>query len=418
MRIVRRASLVFSLVLIVAIMVGYAVRTSELAGDRDATLTSAAQRGSAQLSAIIDAATVTARASSDPAAAADALASVYPRLGICVVDAAAQACAGGGPALASDDVDREQSRRRAAEVAPDPRTDVVDHDEVLTIEAVGPNLTVFASVPADIVDARSGQVVHAATRLPADADVGDFSVDEGRRQTSASVDAALGVFVVAIGANDVDLPSDEFRFYLIIFSLAVALMLLAGVTLFVEQRTLVERANFDALTKLPNRSEFERRADDLLSHADRDDAGVCLLLFDLNGFKQVNDTHGHHVGDEVLKVIGSRLRQAVRDRDVVARWGGDEFVVVMPGISSAEMGSRRALQLAEQVGGRTRLDGLAEPIRVKVSVGIAIWPEHGGSLEELVVAADQAMYEAKRDRVTCRVASPPSAPVELTHTHA
>ena len=106
----------------------------------------------------------------------------------------------------------------------------------------------------------------------------------------------------------------------------------------------------------------------------------------------------------MLKVVGSRLRKAVRDDDIVARWGGDEFVVVMPGITDDEMGARRAEQLAEQVSGRTRLDGVNDALRVKVSVGVAVWPRHGIELERLVEAADQAMYQAKRERITYRLA--------------
>ena len=451
MRLVRRASLVFSLVLIVAIVVGYAVRTSELVGDRDASLTAAAERGSAELSAIIDATSVAARASggtdavsaalalaaesvdepnvaaaanelaslvSDgPSATAAALTSVHRGLGVCVVDATVRTCSGDGPMPATGAVDLEQERRFAAVGASEPITTVSVYDSLLTIEAVGPNLTVFASAPADVIDAHVAHPVRATTLLPADVGVGGFSVDQGRRQTSAAVDAAPRVFVVATGVDEVSLPPQEFRFYLIVLALAVVLLVLAGVTLFVEQRTLLERASFDSLTKLPNRSEFERRTADVLANRDPDESGVCLLLFDLNGFKQVNDTYGHLVGDEVLKVVGARLRKAVRDHDVVARWGGDEFVVVMPGISAPEMGSRRALQLAEQVGGRTRLDGLDDPIRVKVSVGVAIWPDHGEVLDDLVIAADQAMYEAKREGVTCRVAAPLPPRPELVHTH-
>jgi diguanylate cyclase (GGDEF)-like protein len=182
------------------------------------------------------------------------------------------------------------------------------------------------------------------------------------------------------------------------------LLVLGGATLVGEQRSLLERASFDPLTKLPNRGEFERRAADLLADAERQGSNVCLLLFDLNGFKLVNDTYGHYAGDEMLRVVGSRLRKAVRDGDVVARWGGDEFVVMMPGIGSDEMGAKRADQLAEQVAGRTRLEGVPDALRVKVSVGVAVWPRHGGELQDLVEAADQAMYHAKRDGDIWRIA--------------
>jgi diguanylate cyclase (GGDEF)-like protein len=189
--------------------------------------------------------------------------------------------------------------------------------------------------------------------------------------------------------------------------LAVMLLGLAAATMRAEQRSLLERASIDPLTRLPNRSEFERRTDEVLATARRTGTGVCLLLFDLDGFKLINDTYGHQAGDDVLRSIGKRLRKAVREDDVVARWGGDEFVLVLRGIEDASAARSRAAALADMVSGETVGDGL----RVGASVGIAMFPRHAGSLPELIEAADAAMYAAKRDGVTYRLAGVESAPL-------
>ncbi len=412
MGVVRRAALIFSLVLIVAIAVGYVARRAELAGERDLRLTTAAELASSRLVSIVDSISVAAWSGVDPSATADAVARIHPRTGVCVVTAEESSCAGEGPRPPDDVLDGHRTIRTDGAV--DAARTVKVYDSSITIAVDGPALSVIVRGPADIVADRGDISAWATTFLPSNSPAGGFAVEQGIRQTSADVIGARGVYVVAAGDDAINVPEDEQRFYAIIFALALILLVLAGITLVVEQRSLLERANFDPLTKLPNRSEFERRAVDTFAAAERSGTGASLLLFDLDGFKQVNDTYGHHVGDEMLKEIAARLRKAVRDDDVVARWGGDEFVVVMPGVDTEEMGSRRARQLADAVGGRTRIEGVAESLRAKVSVGVAVWPDHG-DLATLVRAADHAMYQAKRDGIVCRVA-PKVAPKALVGT--
>ena len=402
MRVVRRASLIFSLTLIVAIAVGYVARRMEMAGQRDQALTAAAEVGASRMSAIVGAIEIAAGSGSDPVVTAQALAAEHPELGVCVVDARDFSCAGEGPQPVSSTADLRAER--AGGDAEQVSADVNGYESLIIIDDAGPNVSVVAQLPAAAIVDRGDIAVWATTLQPEGTSAGRYAVEDGIRQTATAVDSTSRLFVVARTEDAVHLPEGERQFYLLIFTLAVVLLVLAGATLVAEQRSLLERASFDPLTKLPNRGEFERRAADMIANAERQDTEICLLLFDLNGFKMVNDTYGHHAGDEMLRVVGSRLRKAVRDDDIVARWGGDEFVVMMPGIGDNEMGAKRAEQLAEQVSGRTRLEGVPDALRVRVSVGVAIWPRHGVELHSLVEAADQAMYQAKRDGETWHVA--------------
>jgi diguanylate cyclase (GGDEF)-like protein len=153
-------------------------------------------------------------------------------------------------------------------------------------------------------------------------------------------------------------------------------------------------ARTDELTGLANRRAFNE-ALGRAAAARPADRGLAVLVVDLDGFKEVNDSLGHHYGDELLRLVAPRLRQAVRSDDVVARTGGDEFAVLLPGADAA-----RAAQVAERLrGGFRRPFRLGpRPRAISASVGIAVAPEDGAEPVELLQHADLAMYEAKTGR--------------------
>jgi diguanylate cyclase (GGDEF)-like protein len=397
-RILRRASLVVSLVLVIAIAVSFVARRSEAAHTRDTGLQTAARVGASHMSSIVDVVEIAARTGDDAATVAAAIERMQPLLGVCVVSASTTVCSGNGPQPPRELVAEHEAARVSDGVLHD-EVAVTSYDSLIVVDVDGPAVSIVAVAPAEAVGTQGAVRVWATTFLPPGMSADEFQVDGGARQTAIAVAGLRDVYVVAVTEDAIQLPADEVRIYLLIFALALVLLMTAGATIAIEHRNLVERASFDPLTRLPNRSEFERRTADIISGAERSGSPFCLLLFDLDGFKQVNDTHGHAAGDEMLKVVGSRLRKAVRDGDVVARWGGDEFVVVMPGVGDDKMAARRAEQLAEQIAGRTRLEGIAEALRVRVSVGVAMWPAHGADLDAIVEAADRAMYQAKREGV-------------------
>lgn len=162
-----------------------------------------------------------------------------------------------------------------------------------------------------------------------------------------------------------------------------------------------ERSLRDPLTGLYNRRKFDMQLIEEAEQARSSNTAFSLLIADLDRFKFINDTHGHLAGDEVLREVACRIRQAVRTTDLVFRIGGEEFAVILPGTSGAG-----AVEVAERI--RTLVGG--EPVRVTehqavlitVSVGASTYPDLAPSQEDLVLTADQALYAAKgkgRDRV-------------------
>ena len=155
-------------------------------------------------------------------------------------------------------------------------------------------------------------------------------------------------------------------------------------------------ADTDALTGVSNRRTFESVLEREISRAGRSGEQVTLVMFDIDHFKSINDTHGHQMGDEVLKKVAATLMDGCRDFDVPARYGGEEFAMILPSCSSKE-----SLVVAERL--RRAIGEADNPVPITASAGVATFPTHAGDPERLIAAADEALYESKRagrDRVT------------------
>lgn len=158
------------------------------------------------------------------------------------------------------------------------------------------------------------------------------------------------------------------------------------------------RALHDELTELPNRTLLYERIEQAMLLAERDQVPISVLLMDLNRFKEINDTLGHFYGDYLLQMIAPRLRKSIRKSDTIARFGGDEFAVVLPGVEleqSIQISEKIALSMEEpfQIEGNL--------LSIDVSIGIAIFPDHGTDSDTLLQHADVALYAAKKTSNTC-----------------
>jgi len=159
-----------------------------------------------------------------------------------------------------------------------------------------------------------------------------------------------------------------------------------------QEAAIQYQAMHDALTGLPNRALFYDRLDLAMRVADRQQKPLSILMMDLDRFKEINDTLGHHIGDEVLYEVARRLEKVLRSSDTISRFGGDEFVVLLPSTSV-----HQALDVITKIRGALDLDVAVDPhvLNIEASIGLATYPVDGNDAHTLIKRADVAMYSAK-----------------------
>ena len=176
------------------------------------------------------------------------------------------------------------------------------------------------------------------------------------------------------------------------------------------QEQIQHLAHHDTLTGLANRRRFTDELDTAIRRTLRNGRRFALLYVDIDGFKPVNDTHGHGIGDVLLQHIAKRLLEGVRVSDTVARLGGDEFAVLLEEVGTAQEGQQVGEQLCRRLSEPFELAAGDQPLAVQVgaSIGMALFPDHAQQLDQLLGAADAAMYLAKRGgKNQCRLAESP-----------
>ena len=170
-------------------------------------------------------------------------------------------------------------------------------------------------------------------------------------------------------------------------------------------------ATTDYLTGLPNARSLFVRLDSELARCKRSKECLTILVCDVDGFKQINDRHGHLVGNKVLQAVGNAMRDSCREYDYVARMGGDEFVLVLPASTRDSISSRLA-ELAKIGASAGALVAAGEVLTI--SVGEAFYPDDGMDAEQLLAEADRRMYKAKKT-AKCKIAAreEPAAPTQV-----
>jgi diguanylate cyclase (GGDEF)-like protein len=426
MRFIRLAALVGSLVLLVATAVSIVNRRSDLRDEQTAQVAQSSllvtESVRTSITRVRQAVHLAAIAASDPAVDNQALAAELVRF---FPDS--EACSGdpsgctGADLFSLSEVDDLATRSvqvdwevegvaALSQVAVDDSSEsLLVVSEVLTDSGTG---RVALRVPVESLVSprtlatveRTDATIDVATRTQDSIDVVNLPQNDGDRrsmsETIGSPFASGSVDVTIESIVTVGIAGEATARYATLLALGTVLLALAGWTFLVERRQLERRATTDELTDLINRREFERVSEDALDMADRFNTGLCVMVIDLNGFKQVNDTLGHQFGDLVLAASAERLVDAVRDTDVVGRWGGDEFVILLPGLAE-----RTAVRnSAERIWHRLAGTPVVGDTTMSASIGAAIFPRHGTTLDALMRAADVAMYEAKTTGVSHRIA--------------
>ncbi|MBU2880851.1 GGDEF domain-containing response regulator [Psychrosphaera sp. B3R10] len=208
-------------------------------------------------------------------------------------------------------------------------------------------------------------------------------------------DPKMGNQLVQLGAQDY-IPKPE-----------MTASLLQRVIRFSKERfklikALEESASRDVLTRLYNREALESKFAELISKAERYDEKFGIIFLDLNNFKYLNDTYGHRAGDTLLTLLGGRLEIFSRSSDFIARYGGDEFVTLLPNVQTIDeclAAAKSQLSVVCDDYFVESDDGVAIKVEVTGSMGVAIYGDHGTTKKQLLESADTAMYEAKTKKL-------------------
>ncbi|WP_275544420.1 MULTISPECIES: sensor domain-containing diguanylate cyclase [unclassified Pseudomonas] len=233
---------------------------------------------------------------------------------------------------------------------------------------------------------------------------GDYRYDEHQRSHFLNVRyiPELEWFLFVDKHEEGALAGVRHSLYLnLLICLLVTAIVLTLVSLVIRryQQRIAALATTDSLTDLPNRRGFELHVEQALQEAQRDNSPLCAVLLDLDNFKQINDRHGHLAGDEVLRSFAEQLRAALRQSDILCRWGGEEFILLLKNTdrhAAHELAEKLRQHCAEQ-----RYPVGSETLQVTVSLGLSQW-QPGEALHDLLGRTDRALYRAKqagRDRV-------------------
>ncbi len=239
----------------------------------------------------------------------------------------------------------------------------------------------------------------------------DFTEAE---RTFLAQDNILSVLVVPIILNQrfwgfIELDNCSFEYHWSQQEESVLFAMAAGISAALQRQDKEEiirhQAYHDALTDLPNRVLFHDRLQLALASAHRNQESVAVMFFDLDRFKTVNDTLGHTVGDKLLKAVTARLQKCLREGDTLARWGGDEFTVLLPQVQSVHNATHAAYRILDALKAPFRVDD--HELYITASIGISVSPEDGQEAETLLKNADVALYRSKEQgRGNCQLYNP------------
>jgi len=248
-------------------------------------------------------------------------------------------------------------------------------------------------------------------QLPDNAVEVDITQDVVTQWLRLDVGVPIGWLELKISATEMDHALIQLRHEVSILLLLACLLLLAALTLILlrtrglvrlEEDALLARndalahvAYHDSLTGLPNRHLLLDRLEQAIALSQRHHKCIAICFMDLDGFKDVNDNHGHEVGDQVLREVGRRLHMCVRKNDTVARLGGDEFVILLTEISDATACEEVLERMLSTIRQPIQITGKATT-RVSTSIGVTTYPTDNSPPSVLLEHADQAMYRAKR----------------------